>query len=161
LNISNALRKDTAIHVVLEGPPEPPKTISFYGAELRGMAWDERSIAEFIKRALSKGRSLAIEESVDVWHGVKIAKKSFEALVKTKAAEGKQIVYLHKKGADIRNAQLHSELVVVFGDYIGMPRATEKLLDRLGAERISLGPKMLFAAHCIIIVHNELDRRGL
>ena len=91
--------------------------------------------------------------------GLSIEKKSFEALVKEKLKEGKQVVYLHQEGKDIREAVLKEDIVVVFGDYIGMPRATEGLLDRLGAERVSLGPKMLFAAHCIIVVHNELDRR--
>jgi len=35
-----------------------------------------------------------------------------------------------------------------------------KYLDRLGATPISLGPRTLFASHCIVLVHNELDRRG-
>ena len=39
-----------------------------------------------------------------------------------------------------------------------MPKKTEKLLERIGAKKIKLGPKMLFASHCIVIVHNELDR---
>ncbi|MDI6737510.1 MAG: tRNA (pseudouridine(54)-N(1))-methyltransferase TrmY [Nanoarchaeota archaeon] len=157
LNIANALRKDTIIHVVLEGSPEPPKLLTFCGDRIKGMAWDEKSIGEFIKKALIKARGKA--ERIDACEGLFVEKKSFEALVKEKLKDGKQVVYLHHEGKDIREAALKEDIVVVFGDYIGMPRATEGLLDRLGAERISLGPKMLFAAHCILIMHNELDRR--
>lgn len=157
LNIANELRKDAVMHVVLEGSPEPPKIISFHGDSVKGMLWDEKSIAESIRKALikSKGQNGKIKAS----EGLFVEKKSFEALVKEKLKEGKQVIYLHQKGKDIREAELKKDIVVVFGDYIGMPRATEGLLDRLGAERVSLGPEMLFAAHCIILVHNELDRR--
>ncbi|MFA5887766.1 MAG: tRNA (pseudouridine(54)-N(1))-methyltransferase TrmY [Candidatus Nanoarchaeia archaeon] len=159
LNIANALRKDTIIHVIMEGSPEPPKLLSFHGDTLRGMAWDEKSIGEFIRKALLKSKGMQAGETREASEGLSVQKKSFEALVKEKLKEGKQVVYLHQEGKDIREAVLKEDIVVVFGDYIGMPRATEGLLDRLGAERVSLGPKMLFAAHCIIVVHNELDRR--
>lgn len=157
LNIANKLRKDTVMHVVLEGSPEPPKIASFHGDSITGMLWDEKSIGLTIKKALlkTKGQSGKIKIS----DGLFVEKKSFEALVKEKFSEGKQVVYLHQKGKDIREAELKKDIVFVFGDYIGMPKATESLLDRLGAERVSLGPEMLFAAHCIILVHNELDRR--
>jgi len=175
LNIANALRKDTIIHVIMEGSPEPPKLLSFHGDKIRGMAWDEKSIGEFIRKALLKSKGMGQGEkreaaeghchfvpgpsALEAAEGLFVEKKSFEALVKEKLKEGKQVVYLHQEGKDIREAVLKEDIVVVFGDYIGMPRATEGLLDRLGAERVSLGPKMLFAAHCIIVVHNELDRR--
>ncbi|MDD4877815.1 MAG: tRNA (pseudouridine(54)-N(1))-methyltransferase TrmY [Candidatus Nanoarchaeia archaeon] len=173
LNIANKLREDTVMHVVLEGSPEPPKIISFHGDSIKGMLWDEKSIAEHIRNALLKSKGQSMKKEISKGHchsvpgpstlkvaeGLFVEKKSFEALVKEKVKEGKQVVYLHQDGKDIRETELKKDIVVVFGDYIGMPRATEGLLDRLGAERISLGPKMLFAAHCILIVHNELDRR--
>ncbi|MBU2638701.1 MAG: tRNA (pseudouridine(54)-N(1))-methyltransferase TrmY [Nanoarchaeota archaeon] len=158
LNISNKLRKDTVMHIVLEGSPEPPKIVSFHGDSITGMLWDEKSIASVIRNALLKSKG---KEKIKVSDGLFVEKKSFEALVKERLKQGKQVVYLHQKGKDIREAELKKDIVVVFGDYIGMPRATESLLDRLGAERASLGPEMLFAAHCIILVHNELDRRHI
>lgn len=158
LFISNDMRRDTVIHIVMTGPDCPPKTISFYGKGLSLMNPDERSIAEFIRLALRKGRNLKLNEEIDVWPGIKVSKKSFEGIVKEKSKKY-QLVYLHKKGKDIRKVKFKENVVFVFGDYIGMPRKTEKLLDRIGAERISLSPVMIFASHCAIIVHNELDRR--
>lgn len=161
LFISNDLRRDTVIHVVLDGPSDPPKTISFFGSELKGMEFDEKNIAEHINDALKKGEGLKLNEERDLGNGIKISKKSFEALVKEKFNEKKQLFYLHDKGKDIREIKFKKDVVFVFGDYIGMPRKTEGLLNRYKAERVSLGPKMLFASHCIVVVNNELDRKGL
>lgn len=160
LFISNDLRRDTVIHVVLDGPPSPPKTISFFGNELKGMNFDEKNIAEHIKDALEKGKDLKLGEEVSVSPGIKIAKRGFENLVKEKAGEGKQLVYLHGKGADIREFKFKKDVVFIFGDYIGMPRKTEGLLERLGASKINLGHVTLFASHCIVICHNELDKNN-
>ena len=158
--ISNDLRRDTKIHVVLEGPPSPPKAITFDGKELKGVSPDERNIASHIRLALRKGLGLKLNEEVEVWDGIRIAKRSFESLVKEKA-KNSQLIYLHPKGKDIREFKFERNVTLVLGDYIGIPRKTEKLLDRIGAERVSVGPLVYFASHCIVIVNNELDRRWL
>lgn len=159
--ISNDLRRDTIIHVVLDGPSDPPKIISFNGAELKGIGFDERDIAMHIQEALKKGKNLKLNDSILVSPGISISKKSFEQLIKEKSQEKKELIYLHDEGKSIREFGFvnNKDYVFVFGDFIGMPRKTEGLLDRLGAKRISLGTKMLFASHCIIVVHNELDYR--
>lgn len=156
--ISNDLRRDTIIHVVMDGPSLPPKIVSFNGLDLRGVSFDERDIARHIQEALKKGKLLEINQEMGVSPGIKVAKKSFEALVKEKSKTS-QLFYLHKKGADVRETELKGDVTFVFGDYIGMPRNTESLLDRLGAKKITLGPVTLFASHCIIVAHNELDRK--
>lgn len=161
LFVSNDMRRDTIIHVVLDGASDPPKTVSFFGSDLKGMQFDEKNIAEHINEALKKGKGLKLNEEKDLGNGIKISKKSFEQLVKEKFTEGKQLFYLHEKGKDIRDVKFEKDVVFVFGDYIGMPRKTEGLLERYKAERVSLGPVMLFASHCIVIVNNELDRKGL
>lgn len=160
LFISNDLRRDTIIYVVLDGPSDPPKTVSFYGSDLKGMEFDEKNIAEHINEALKKGKGLKLNEEKSLGNGIKISKKSFEQLIKEKFREGKQLFYLHDKGNDIKDAKFSKDVVFIFGDFIGMPRKTEGLLERYNAEKISLGPVMLFASHCIVIVNNELDKQG-
>ena len=157
LYISNDLRRDTVIHVAMSGPNDPPKLISFYGETLKGIEPDERAIAWAIQEALKKGKDLKLDEEKEVSPGIKIAKKSFERLVKEKSKDY-QLIYLHKKGEDIRKTEFEENVLFIFGDHIGLPRKTEKLLENLDAEKINIGPKMLFASHCIIVVHNELDR---
>lgn len=156
--VSNDLRRDTKIYVVLEGPLLPPKIITFYGKELRGLSPDERNIASHIKLALKKGLNLKFNEEINVWSGIKVAKRGFESLIKEKAKES-QLIYLHPKGKDIKEFEFKENICFVLGDHIGIPRKTEKFLDRVGAERISLGNKVYLASHCITIVNYELDRR--
>ncbi len=166
--VSNHVREDTNIHVCLNGGPSElsPKIISFYGSSLRGLEPDERSIALIIKNALKQGASLKLGEELEVIgevRGIKVSKKAFETLIKEKSEENSRIFYLDEKGEDIRKINFkqvkEKNSVFILGDYIGLPRNTEKLLKRLGAEKLKLGPVMLFASHCIILVHNELDRR--
>jgi len=158
--ISNDLRRDTIIRVALSGPNSPPKTISFDGKNLIGLEPDERTIAQQIKLALKTGMDLKLKEEKEVSPGLIVSKKSVETLIK-ETAKDKQLVYLHKDGEDVRDFDFKRDIAFVLGDYIGLPKKTEKLLLGLGAKKVKLGPKMIFASHCPIIVHNELDRRGL
>lgn len=163
--LSNDMRRDTIIHVVLEGPKDPPKVISFNGAELKDFYFDEKNIAKIILKALEAGKGLKMGEVIDAHPGVKISKNSFEQLVKEKIKTSK-VYYLHEKGKDIKemnfkDTAVENNITFVFGDYTGVPKNTEKFLENNGAEKINIGPLMLFASHCIIVVHNELDRKEL
>jgi tRNA (pseudouridine54-N1)-methyltransferase len=40
-----------------------------------------------------------------------------------------------------------------------MPKNTLHGLERLGAQKVSLGSKMLFASQCVVLIHHELDQR--
>lgn len=158
--LSDSFRKDTVLHVALSGPKDPPKLISFYGYELPvEMKPDEKSIGEFIKKALRAGMKLKLNEEATVVPGIKVSKKAFETLIKEKA-ESRKLVYLHQRGEDIRKSDVTEDCTFVLGDFIGLPKNTESLLDRYEAEKMSVGPKELFASHCITLVHNELDRRA-
>ena len=156
--ISNDLRRDTIIHVAMNGPKKPPKIISFYGEYLKNIEPDEKTIAKYIKFALKKGLFLNLNEEVEVSPGIKISKKAFETLIKEKSKTSK-LIYLNPKGEDIRKFEFEKDSVFIFGDFKGLPKKTEKLLLRLNVKKINLGPKKLFSSHCPIIVHNELDRR--
>lgn len=155
--ISGDVRRDTIIHVVLEGPSNGPKTISFYGSEIRGLRHDERSVATYISDALKKGAWLRLNEEAKVRTGIKVAKKSFERLVWE--MKGKKIFVLDKDGKDIKETEIPKDCAIIFGSAEGLPKKTEELLHSLKAEKTSLGPKMLFAAHCPVIVNNEIDRK--
>jgi len=156
--ISGDVRRDTVIHTVLEGPSNGPKTITFTGAEIKGLRHDERSIASYISEALKKGAFLGKNEETKVRTGIKVAKKSFERLV-WERSKGKRVLVLDEKGKDIRKTELPRDFVVIFGSAEGLPPKTEKMMKDINAVRVSLGPRILFASHCPIIVHNEADRR--
>ena len=44
-------------------------------------------------------------------------------------------------------------------DHIPMPRKVLPSLERMGAKKISLGPTMLFASQCVVLIHHALDQR--
>lgn len=155
--ISGDVRRDTIIHVVLEGPSNGPKTVAFNGSEIKGLRHDERSIASYIALALQKGASLQLNEEAHVRTGITVTKKSFEKLVSEK--KDRQIIVLDEKGKDVRAVKFDRDCVIIFGSPEGLPPKTEILMRNVGAEKVSLGPRTLFASQCPVIVNNEMDRR--
>lgn len=157
--ISKNIRRDTVIHAALTGPKEPPKLITFKGLGLsQDIKADEISIARVISKALRAGVGLKLNEEKEAMPGVIVSKKAFETVAKEKSKTS-QMFYLHPEGKDIREVEFKENVTIMLGDFIGLPKNTIKLIERLGAQKLSLGPKMLFATHCPILVHNEMDRR--
>lgn len=155
------IRPQTIIHIVFDGPSDPPKTIRLESDHLPYFGgFDEQSLAKLIQRALQAGQGLPLHEERQVDEGLFVAKKAFETLIKEKAHTG-HLYYLQKKGEDIRTLTFPPNPTFVFTDHLAMPKKTDKYLQRLGAHPISVGPQMLFASHCIILAHNELDRQHI
>lgn len=154
---SPGIRRDTNIHISLNAGNYSPKLLSIVGSELTEFPLNERDIAAIIQKALQQGKKLSLGEELQLQPGIAIAKMPFEALVKQQATAGTPY-YLHPRGKDIRTLDFAGDSTFILGDMFGIPGKTEKLLRRY-AVRITLGPVMLHAAHCPILVHNELDRK--
>lgn len=148
--ISHDLRRDSCIHVVACGRPNPPVVISFYGDRLRGVSPDERNIAAWIKGVLALKRKNP---------GIKIRKLSFQQLIEELAAGGKALYTLHEKGTDISEVKLKANPVFILGDHIGLPREEEKFVERFEHEKISLGTISYLSSQCITVLHYELDKK--
>ena len=158
---SKNIRQQTIIHVVFDGPGDPPKTIRLESDHLPYFGgFDEQAFAKLIQRALQAGLGLPLGEERQVDSGLFVAKKAFETLIKEKSQTG-HLYYLQKKGEDIRTLTFPPNPTFVFTDHLAMPKKTDKYLQRLGAHPISVGPQMLFASHCIVLAHNELDRQHI
>ncbi|MEM7821769.1 MAG: tRNA (pseudouridine(54)-N(1))-methyltransferase TrmY [Candidatus Aenigmatarchaeota archaeon] len=158
--ISYAIRRNVIFNIFLYGPPDPPKNIILCGEELEGISPDEKGICRKISEVLKKSKNLKLNEIKKIEKGIYVGRRSFENFIKQKAGE-KNIIYLHPKGKDIREYEFKKSFLFVLGDQKGLPEKTEKLLENLGAEKVSLGKIEYLASHCIVIVNNELDRRGL
>ena len=155
------IRPQTAVHVVLEGPAAPPKIVRLESDELCSLGgFDERSIWSTLQRALRQGRHLELDQEVQVDDGLYVAKRSFERLVRERT-ERETLYYLQPRGADIRQVELGTSATFVFTDHLSMPKKSDRFMERLGAQPVGVGPKMLFASQCVVLVHNEMDRRGL
>lgn len=158
LFVAKDVRDDVRLHVCLDGPSDPPKTLSFSSPDLyRLQGFHEDAITADIERGLAASTGLARGEQRSVDSGYTVSRMSFEATLRQIAATSPAFI-LSRKGHDIRGSGISTDSCFVLSDHVPMPPKTIKLMRRLGVREISLGPRMLFAAHCVVIVHNELDR---
>lgn len=152
--LSHDIRKDVKLHLIFEGPPNPPVHILIeYDKDL---PISKKDVAGLIKRILHKAPTEK-GKVVNPLPGCYVEKKSFEALVKELDEQGKNVFLLDKKGTDIRDLKLKGNEVFILGDQDGFPDDKRHLLKRI--DKVSVSPKILFASQVVTIVHNEIDRQ--
>lgn len=149
--LSHGLREETELHLVLQGPPGPPTVLRLAGAELRHLNPDERSTAALVRKALARRREGRSSP------GLYVAFQGFEALLRTFAGS---LVCLREDGEDLRGAALPPDPAFLLSDHRDFTREEAEAIGALEAPVVSVGPRALHADHCIVLVHNELDRRG-
>jgi tRNA (pseudouridine54-N1)-methyltransferase len=154
--LSHDIRRDVEILLVLQGPPHPPKTIRLVGNELKYLNPDERSTAALIRNALMQ--KVEMEERSSP--GIYISNRSYRDVL-SNLPKGEQIVYLKESGADIRGFGFQGNVSFVLGDDQDLTKEEESLLLEFDPKLISIGTKSYHADHCITIVNNELDLRGV
>ena len=173
LFLSHDLRRDVNIHLIhmdkAKNEPvesteagEPVESaesiiVRFSGENVRYLNPDERSAGSLIIKALEKER---YEYEIESTKGVYIRKGSFSKLLDE--FKERNIIYLREDGIDIReihaDAGIFNNPVFVLGDHTGVTEQEEALLQDAQAKTISIGPISLHSDHCIILIHNELDR---
>ncbi|MBC7112782.1 MAG: tRNA (pseudouridine(54)-N(1))-methyltransferase TrmY [Candidatus Methanomethyliales bacterium] len=144
--IPRGIRKDAILSIVLEGPPNPPVTVTMDGRDLNRRIISEVEAAEVLRDALS-GRPVG---------GVRVERKSFERLIREMPRGS--LYYLHENGEEIGRVKIGKDPIFVLGDQKGIDEKGERVLDEAGAKRVSLGPISYLASHCIVIINNELDQ---
>ena len=149
---SNAMRDDVKFHLVFDGPPSAPRHLVLESNE--EMPISKKNVAGLIKRMLYKSPDR--EGLLEVFPGASIERKSFEKVVKELDADGKDVLLLDGKGVDVRDLKL-KDAVFIIGDHEGFPADKKKFLKKI--DKISVGPKVLFASQVITILHNEVDRK--
>lgn len=154
--LSHDIRRDAEVHLILQGPPAPPKTIRLVGSELKYLNPDERSTAALVRNALMQ--KIAGEERATP--GFYISNRSYRDVLSL-LPKGDQIVYLKENGTDIRDFRFEKDVTFVLGDDQDLTPEEEERLQEYSPKVVSLGPVSYHADHCITVVNNELDRRLL
>jgi len=154
--LSHDIRRDTELFLVLLGGDDPPKTVRFSGSELRYLNPDERSTSSLIRNALMKKSDAGETRSSP---GIYVSRMSFSDVIGMLSERGK-IIYLKEDGTDVRGMEIPEDPVFVISDNRDLTDEEEDILLRYGPEKISIGPHSLHADHCIIVVHNEMDRNS-
>jgi len=154
--LSHEIRKDTELYLILQGGYDPPKTIRFTGSELRYLNPDERSTSSLIRNALLKELKDGETRSSP---GIYVSRRSFSDIIEMLSKKSK-LIYLKEDGSDLREHEMHEDLTFVISDNTDLTDEEEDVLSRHAPEKISIGPHSLHGDHCMIIVHNEIDRNN-
>jgi tRNA (pseudouridine54-N1)-methyltransferase len=151
LFLSHEIRRDVKCYLILQGDPDPPKTIMFSGESVRHLSPDERSAGALIRKALEMPCGKQFRESTK---GVFIRRGGLEDLL-----EEQSFALLDESGSDIRTEWNSRKLPenYLLSDHMNL--AGEEYSCAAACTRISVGPLSLHADHTITVVHNELDRR--
>ena len=157
--VAQSHRPDVVVYLVLESTQDFSRTVRFEASAMHDIGgFDERSLLGKVAAALDASRGMGKEESRPVESGVTVRTISFEKLVQELAADH-QLFVMDRKGAAMRDHAFEANPCFLLTDHIPMPKNTFHTLDRLGAKKITLGSKMLFASQCVVLIHHALDER--
>lgn len=159
LFIAQSHREDVVVYLVLESTQDYSRTITFEASKLSGLGgFHESALLAKVAKALDMSAGMAKEQTKLVEPGITVQTISFERLVKN-LAETHQLYMMDKKGESIRDIVAFDNPCFILTDHIPMPKKTFNSLKRLGTKKINVGPVMLFASQCVVLIHNELDRQ--
>ncbi|EHH1058112.1 tRNA (pseudouridine(54)-N(1))-methyltransferase TrmY [Vibrio parahaemolyticus] len=159
--VAQSHREDVVVHLVLESTKDYSRTITIRSNDMTNIGgFHESTLIAAVARALDASVGMGKEQLREVEPGITVRTVSFERLVQ-ELAEDHQLYMLDKKGEFVRDTEIGENPCFLLTDHIPMPKKSFNSLKRLGTEKISLGPKMLFASQCVVLIHNELDIREL
>ena len=157
--VAQSHRADVVVHLVLESTADFSRTIRFDANAMHDIGgFDERALLGKIAKALDASKGMGKEETRPVESGVTVRTLAFERLVQ-ELADDHQLFVMDPKGTPIREQVFQGNPCFLLTDHIPMPKKTFHSLERLGAKRITLGSKMLFASQCVVLIHHALDQR--
>ena len=157
--VAQAHRDDVLVYLVLESTRDFSRTLGFISSELGELGgFDEKALLGKIASVLDRSIGMTKEELRNVEPGIFVRTIGFEKLVQ-ELADKYPLYVLDKKGIPLREQEFDGDVCFLMTDHIPMPKKSFNGLKRLGAIKVSLGPKMLFASQCVVLIHNELDLR--
>ena len=148
LHTAGGVNREAKIAVVLEGPPDPPLTITFDGSMMEKAPAGEVTAAELIMWAIARKEGIM---------GISAERKDFERIVSEYRDAGFDLYYLHEEGEDSLKMSFWEKPAFILGDQKGLDPKSERFLDQMKAKRVSLGPHSYLASHCITLVSAQLQ----
>ena len=157
--VAQSHRSDVVVYLVLESTQDFSRSIRFEACAMTNIGgFHEQALLAKVARALDVSRGMLKEETRPVEPGVVVRTLSFERLVQ-ELAEDHQLFVMDRKGAPIAEQAFRGKPCFLLTDHIPMPKKSFNSLERLGAKKITLGPTMLFASQCVVLIHHALDQR--
>lgn len=157
--VAQSHREDVIVYLVLESSADFSRTIRFDSNAMHALGgFHEQALLGKVARALDASRGMGKDELRPVEPGITVRTVSFERLAAELAVEHPLFV-MDRKGAPMREQAFEGSPCFLLTDHIPMPKNTLHGLERLGATKISLGSRMLFASQCVVLIHHKLDQR--
>jgi tRNA (pseudouridine54-N1)-methyltransferase len=157
--VSQGMRRDVEVFIVFDSTADFPRTLHLSANDdVSFPGFDESSILTVVSNALHQGRSIRRDEALPVASGITVLGYGFEALMK-RFIGNRPVYLLEPEGEQASTLSDLSNPVFILSDHLDMPKKTVKGLERKGVALLSLGSQMLFASHCVTLLHYELDRR--
>lgn len=158
--VAQSHRENVVVYLVLESTADYSRTIRYEAQAMHEIGgFDERALLSKVAKALDASRGMGKEENRAVESGVTVQTLSFERLVQQLAVDH-ELYVLDRKGTPVDELRFGANPCFLLTDHIPMPPKTFRSLERLGAQQLSLGPRMLFASQCVVLIHHALDRRA-
>jgi tRNA (pseudouridine54-N1)-methyltransferase len=142
------------LYLVLQGKPEPPKTIRLVGSELKYLNPDERSTGALIRNALMKKIDSGEVLSTP---GIYISRAGFQEVI-LKLAEPSKITLLREDGKEFTSSNIQGEFTFVLSDDKDFNEEEQAVLDKFKPDILSLGSTSYHSDHCITVVNWLLDK---
>lgn len=161
--VSNGIRRDTELTLLLVADPSRPRAIRLSGARLKFLNPDERSTAALLKNALVRSLTRPTEE-METTPGIRVGPArptdDLNSFLKQPGT-----VWATEGGSPLREhspAGVRGEDVgAVLSDPFNPSPEEEALLRASGAPQVSVGPRSLRSSQCVVLLHNEWDLREL
>ncbi|MCU0756367.1 MAG: tRNA (pseudouridine(54)-N(1))-methyltransferase TrmY [Xanthomonadales bacterium] len=155
--VAQSHRDDVVVYLVLESTSDYSRTIRYEAQAMHDIGgFGESALLAKVAKALEVSRGMSKEESRPVESGVTVQTLSFERLVQQLSVDH-QLYVMERKGKPIREIAFGANSCFLLTDHIPMPAKSFHSLEKLGAQRVSLGPRMLFASQCVVLIHHALD----
>ena len=159
--VAQSHRPGVVVYLVLESTQDFSRTIRFEPDAMHDIGgFNEAALLGKIAKALDASRGMGKEMERPVESGVSVRTVSFERLVQ-ELADDHQLFVMDRKGTPIREQAFAGRPCFLLTDHIPMPKKAFHSLERLGAKKLALGSRMLFASQCVVLIHHELDTQGL
>jgi tRNA (pseudouridine54-N1)-methyltransferase len=156
--VAQSHRQDVIVHLVLESTADFSRAIRFESNAMHQLGgFHEQALLGKVAKALDASRGMGKEETRPVETGITVRTVAFERLV-AELAETHPLFVMDRKGTPIREQVFEGHPCFLLTDHIPMPKKTFNSLERLGAKKLSLGAKMLFASQCVVLIHHQLDQ---
>ena len=157
--VAQSHREGVTVHLVLESSPDFSRAIRCDANAMQDVGgFHEQALLAKVAKALDTARGMGKDETRPVEAGITVRTVSFERLV-AELAQDHRLFVMDRKGTPMREQAFEGSPCFLLTDHIPMPKNTLHGLERLGAKKISLGAKMLFASQCVVLIHHELDQR--